>query len=254
MKLITLNCWGGKLHEPLLEYFRKSRGTVDIFCLQEVFSTDTDFEFSNGAKMNLLQDIKNILLDHNSFYAPKSRGYDYTGWIGKEIDFGNALFIKKGIPVTHYEELFEAIQHSKHDWTKNALAKAQVVTVEIGGKPLTICNFHGIWINGTEKKDTPERIEQSHHLKKALDAFHNEKILAGDFNLLPDGQSIKILEQGMSDLITEYNITSTRSSLYTKALKYADYILTSPGVQVKNCQTITDEVSDHLAVGASFDV
>lgn len=45
MKLLTLNAWGGKMHEPLLEFIGKMAGDVDIFCLQETFSTPTDLEF-----------------------------------------------------------------------------------------------------------------------------------------------------------------------------------------------------------------
>ena len=38
MKLITLNIWGGKVFEPLMEFFRKHAEDTDIFCLQEVFN------------------------------------------------------------------------------------------------------------------------------------------------------------------------------------------------------------------------
>ena len=37
MKLITLNVWGGKVFEPLMDFFKKRAGDTDIFCLQEVF-------------------------------------------------------------------------------------------------------------------------------------------------------------------------------------------------------------------------
>ena len=70
--------------------------------------------------------------------------------------------------------------------------------------------------------------------------------MCGDFNLLPDTESIKILESsGLRSLIKEYNITSTRTSFYTKPAKYADYILVTPGIEVKDFKVLTDEVSDH---------
>jgi hypothetical protein len=37
--LETLNVWGGRLYDPLLAHLRRQAGTVDIFCLQEVYST-----------------------------------------------------------------------------------------------------------------------------------------------------------------------------------------------------------------------
>ena len=91
--------------------------------------------------------------------------------------------------------MFNIVNDEGRDWRKNAIAKAQFMTVRVGGTPLAICNFHGMWIKDTKKKDTPERIEQSHHIRKILDSFSGEKIICGDFNLLPDGESIKILEE-----------------------------------------------------------
>ena len=38
MKLLTLNTWGGKVHEPLLKFIEQRAEDTDIFCLQEVFS------------------------------------------------------------------------------------------------------------------------------------------------------------------------------------------------------------------------
>jgi endonuclease/exonuclease/phosphatase family metal-dependent hydrolase len=250
MKLLTLNTWGGKMHAPLMKFVEKMSKDVDIFCFQEVFSTTTDLEFgSSGEKMNLYQDISKILTSHRSHLSPKSKGYDYKGYIGKDVDFGNAIFIKKDIPVLSHEELFDLISDAGTDWREKAIAKAQCVTIEIGRKPLTICNFHGMWIKGTHKKDTPERLSQSWHLREALDKISGEKIICGDFNLLPDGESIKILERDMRNLIREYGITSTRSSLYaTSPVMYADYALTTPGIKVNDFKILSDEVSDHLAL------
>jgi len=40
MTIITLDIWGGKVREPLLEFFRAHASDTDIFCLQEVFFGD----------------------------------------------------------------------------------------------------------------------------------------------------------------------------------------------------------------------
>ena len=255
MKLLTLNAWGGKMHEPLLEFIGKMAGDVDIFCLQETFSTPTDLEFSSGAKMNLYQDIAKILKDYQGYHSPKSKGYDYGGYIGKDVDFGNAFFIKKEIPVLAYEEIFDVISDAGYDWKEHAIAGAQLVTVQCGATPIAVCHFHGAWIKGTHKKDTPERIEQSWRVKKMLDAFPGEKVLCGDFNLLPDGESIKILEKGMRNLITDYHIRSTRSSFYkTSGVQFADYVLVTTGIKVEDFKVLPDEVSDHLALELDFSI
>jgi endonuclease/exonuclease/phosphatase family metal-dependent hydrolase len=255
MKLLTLNTWGGKIHKPLLKFIKQHAEDVDIFCFQEVFSTTADLEIRDGARANLHEDILKILASHRAFHSPKSKGYDYGGYIGEDINFGNAIFIKESIPILSYDEMFNIVSDEGHDWGKNAIAKAQCMTIQVDGAPLAICNFHGMWIKGTNKKDTPERIEQSHHIRKILDSFSGEKILCGDFNLLPDGESIKILEKNMRNLITDYHITSTRSSLYkTTGVKFADYILISPGIKVKDFKVRPDEVSDHLALELDFSI
>lgn len=72
-------------------------------------------------------------------------------------------------------------------------------------------------------------------------------VLCGDFNLLPDTESIRIIEQArLKNLITENGIVSTRTSHYTRADKFADYIFVSQqNVEVKSFNVLPDEVSDH---------
>lgn len=46
-------------------------------------------------------------------------------------------------------------------------------------------------------------------------------------------------------LIKEYGITSTRTSLYTKPNKFADYVFVSRGIKIIDFKILPDEVSDH---------
>jgi endonuclease/exonuclease/phosphatase family metal-dependent hydrolase len=103
------------------------------------------------------------------------------------------------------------------------------------------------------KSDSPERIAQSQKIRNFLDSIDKPKILCGDFNLRPDTESMKILEKGMNNLIQIYDITSTRTSLYDKEEKFADYVLTSPDVVIKAFQKLFHEVSDHAPLLLEFD-
>ena len=68
----------------------------------------------------------------------------------------------------------------------------------------------------------------------------------GDFNLLPETQSIKKLESiGLRNLIKEYGVTSTRTAHYTKLEKYADYMFVSRDIEVADFKVLPDAVSDH---------
>jgi len=79
-------------------------------------------------------------------------------------------------------------------------------------------------------------------------------VLCGDFNLLPDTESLKRLEGiGLRNLIKEYGITSTRTSFYDKPAKFADYALVSEGIEVKDFKILPDEVSDHSPMYLEFE-
>jgi endonuclease/exonuclease/phosphatase family metal-dependent hydrolase len=121
----------------------------------------------------------------------------------------------------------------------------QYVSFMQNGKTITVVNFHGLW-NGRGKTDSDDRIAQSQKIIDFLRTCSGEVILCGDFNLLPDTRSIKMFEDfGLCNLITEYKISSTRTSHYTKPEKFADYVFISKGLQINDFKVLPDEVSDH---------
>ena len=74
-----------------------------------------------------------------------------------------------------------------------------------------------------------------------------------NFNLLPDTESIKKFERaGLKNLIREYNITSTRTSYYTRPEKHADYAFVSDGIEVKDFKILPDKISDHAPMSLEF--
>ena len=88
-----------------------------------------------------------------------------------------------------------------------------------------------------------------------LKTVDGEVILCGDFNLLPDTESIKKFSDfGLRNLIYENNITSTRTSFYTKQDKFADYVFVSEGISVEEFKVLPDEVSDHSALYLDFSI
>lgn len=237
MKLICLNVWGGRSHDPLMT-FLKSGTDIDIFCLQEVYNDaqgkDTIWE---GANLDTFRDIKDALPQYDSFYHPH-----LGDW------WGLAMFAKNALPI---EEVAESYVHlyKGHDFKREVLGHTaknlQYARMQFKGKPLTVINFHGLW-NGKGKTDCKERIEQSEKIAEFIARTEGEIIFCGDFNLLPDTESIRIIEQtGLRNLISEYKVTSTRTSLYAKPEKFADYMFVSRGLDVKDFKVLSDEVSDH---------
>ena len=250
MKLISLNTWVGRAgKENLLDFFRKYKDT-DIFCLQEIWEGGEDkMEYyskawGKGISNTQMTDIGNILDTHVAFFYPSHEDF-----------YGLAIFVKKDLRITEEGEIF--VHRTKEDvWDKedvNHARNLQYITLETVGGKRTVVNFHGLW-NGSGKEDSNERILQSGNIANFLKRISNPYVLCGDFNLLPNTQSLKNIENvGLKNLIKDFNITSTRSNHYKKPEKFADYTFTSSEIKIKEFKILPDEVSDHLAMYLDFE-
>lgn len=246
MKLITLNAWGGKVREPLIKFVKK-HDDVDIFCFQEIFDDPENKNpwHSEGSHVNLFTELKSLLPNHVSFFCPTVEDF-----------YGIASFIKKDFPIRASGDVI-IYKNEKYSWTAGCADHTRkMLWLEIGGeRGISIMNVHGLW-NGKGKTDTPERIEQSKRVKEFMDSIKMPKILCGDFNLLPDTESLKMLGRDMQDMVKEHGVESTRTSLYTHAEtsgKFADYIFLSPDIKVIDFKVLSEETSDHAALYVEFE-
>lgn len=240
MKIISLNIWGGRLSKELLNFFDKYSDT-DIFLLQEVFHNGTDI--TAWDKDNLREsfvEIGKVLVNHTGHFAPAESG-----------EWGLAAFVKKEIQVNEVGDVFvHRDRNSMVGRDGSTLGKnLQYLKINKDGKDAAVINFHGLW-NGKGKTDTEDRINQSRRIVDFIKRISHDIVLCGDFNLKPDTESLKMLERDLNlrNLISEYKITSTRTSLYPREEKFADYALVSQEVLVKEFKVLPDEVSDHSAL------
>lgn len=241
MKLITLNIWGGHVRSPLLEFITLHR-EVDIFCFQEIYHNaqnkicDEDRQLS----LNIFSELQSLLPDHNAFFRPTVQDV-----------YGISMFVKKEIDVLGEGEI--NIYHNPNYPGSGPLHSRNLQWLEcrINNQNYFIMNVHGLW-NGKGKTDTPERIAQSQKIRDFIDTIHTPKILCGDFNLRLDTESVKILERDMKNLVKIHNVSSTRTSFYTKEEKFADYIFISPKIKVKHFEVMENEVSDHAPLLLDF--
>ena len=123
-------------------------------------------------------------------------------------------------------------------------------------KEFMLCNFHGASYPGS-KRDTPQRIKQSQSIRNIFNKNTYAKIIVGDFNLLPDTQSIHILEEDLRNLIKKYHIKKTRSRIdlfYGKPefQKFADYTFVSHDINIIDFRVPYLEISDHLPMILEF--
>lgn len=250
MKLITLNTWAGRLKEPFETFLKDHAEETDIFCFQEIFNNmeegeTEDYIDHNEGNKYILQEITATLPDFDGYFCPVA-----------ENVYGLAIFLKKGMEIVASGEvlLYQNPSYDKGNPDNDHDRKMQWVHVKTGRKDVMILNVHGHW-DQSGKGDTENRIEQS----KAINAFIAStgmvpKIMVGDFNLTADTESIKMLGEHFENLITKYNITTTRTELYRGDEKHSDYVFTSPEVLVEGFAVLPDVVSDHTPLALTFDV
>ncbi len=250
MKLTTLNLWGGRLKEAYGAFFQQ-HPEVDIWCFQEVYKEAYVPREADG--------INRSAVDHHLFDTLKGylKGYQSEFCQTLKNCYGTATFIREDIRIVERGEtlvargdfesrtdLHNIDHHRKLFWHE----------VDINGKRILIINTH-LTHRPEGKLDSDKRLKQSKILCDFLGMFDCPKILMGDFNLLPDTESIRLIEAaGMKNLVKEYGIRSTRTEHYKKPLKFADYIFISDGIKVNDFKVLPDVVSDHAPLFLDFEV
>lgn len=260
MKLISLNTWGGRLLDPLLEFIKEKAADTDIFCFQEVFMGEKAETDSHGVRFNLANEISRILKDFTPFFheAPEDSLYFQDATL--PVPYGIATFVKKSLNVENVDGF--------PTWEKSLIPEEPIVPsngnflhldVKNPSENFTIGNLHGYLTFKSGKRDSPIITYQA---EKVVNFFENHResakhILIGDFNLHPSAQSMKIFEKNLRNLIKEFDIKTTRNSNYKDMEKYEDYIadycFVSKNVAVESFKVLPDIISDHQPLYLEFD-
>lgn len=238
MRIIFLNLERGNKGQPLFDFITSNINDTDIFCFQE-------------ATELVLNKIKKLLPQFNLSYFEKV--------ISKNKIYAIAAFIRK-------EYLFENEQRILDgDLT---IGIAESFNILVNPKKVSVSNVHGIPYPG-DKKDNEARIRQSKNIIDHISKIKPFTIIGGDFNLLPETESIKMFEKsGFRNLIKEFKIKTTRSkNAWKEAQKrnqkenpffgkqdFADYCFVSPEVKVINFEVPNIEVYDHLPLILDFEI
>ena len=255
MKLISLNLWAGREYDTLMNWISKEAESTDLFCFQEVFDTNSDETVvSEFYRANLFSELDRILPEHSGYFAPTQDQCGFDGLVDFNLSWGLAMFAREEIMRSEIADQFVYRSRNSREEDNTTIARnLQYGTFLVDGSEVLIANLHGLW-NGKGKTDTNNRIAQSKNIRRVLDEYDGHKILCGDFNLNPDTRSLAILKDGMVDLIEGFGVESTRSKLYKKAGKFADYTLVSPKIKVKSFEVPYTEISDHLPMVLDFEV
>lgn len=244
MKIISLNTWGGRILQ-INDFILRHAADTDVFCLQEVHTKKTkEADTTAGERPEFFEELQELLPDFVGIFAEQVS------------DTGLALFIRNTLQIestdSHFVLSADDLSHLK--MTNRARYYPRIVqTVSLKNPQVTIFNFHGV--PGNEKKDSMEREKQMNRLHEILMRHDGEKVLVGDFNLRPDTNAIRGLEEKMNNLVIEYGFKTTRTQLYDKrdTMPFADYMFVTSGIKVKKFEILSDEVSDHSPMYLDFE-
>ncbi len=253
LKFLSLNLYeGGLLFENISAFLKEEK--PDIIAFQEV-NNGSDAKLPNYLRS--MQVLSDLLPDYHHFFAPEILLRYPEG----KIDIGNAIFSR--FPISNEETVFLNVPYGEYDtvpiggdFSKHP-KNLQCCEVTVNGKILTICNLHGIW--GLDGVDNEDRLKMS-NLIVAQVKEKGKVILAGDFNLKPNTQTIANIEKHLTSVFkdqlkTTFNLARKdldRFPGYASAV--VDMIFTSHDLAVTkhNCPNV--DVSDHLPLIIEFEV
>lgn len=249
MQIISLNILGGAIFEPLREFLVKESAKTDFFCFQEVYDSASDQLLEASAKSNIFSELQTMLPDFDGYFETTEA--NFFGYVG--VSSGLAIFAKKNIEILSHGQILVAWHEGEPQ------TNMQYVRFGSGKSQYTLAHVHGVIWPGS-KIDSPDRLMQSVNIDAFLEKETDRKILCGDFNLMPNTESMALIEEiGMRDLIKDYKIETTRSKLDNQKYgpddrqSFADYIFVSQEVKVLNFEVPNVTVSDHLPLKLIFE-
>jgi endonuclease/exonuclease/phosphatase (EEP) superfamily protein YafD len=257
VKIISLNAWGGARYAELMGYLRAEM--PDILLLQEVVhSPDTTADwltYRDGAhvlpqRANLFAEVARALPDHAAYFCPAAQGSLWQGDREVPSYWGIASFVHKRLVVVGQTQGFVHKDFGPKGFGAHPRSRsAHVIRLHEAGRLVTVGHMHGLRDLGG-KGDTPERLAQAERLAgmvRSVAGAQDEIVVGGDFNVAPGSATFAVLGGlGLNDLVTGRGFSGTRTSLYQKPGRFADYMLVNAQVQVRGFQVVmAPEVSDH---------
>lgn len=259
MKIMCLNGWGGKLHADILPYLRET--APDVLCLQEVVHTPTarqdwltyrDGDHILPQRARFFDEVCAALPEHAATFCPAAQGVLWDDNVSIPSQWGLATFVHCSHSVIGQSQGFVHKGFSAHGYGDHPRSRS-VHSVRLydfsADRTVTITHMHGLRdLDG--KHDTPARKTQAERflaLHQIVAEPDDTSILCGDFNVGPDSDTIKLLENaGFTELVTRHAPEGTRTSHYRKPARFADYMAVSNPGAVTSFEVVrSPEVSDH---------
>lgn len=259
MRIVSLNAWGGKVWPALRDWIAAT--APDVLCLQEVtralapgpdWLVYRDAERTLDQRADLFADVSALLPSHQARFAAAARGVlqDARGR-GHASEHGIAQWVAPGLAIAEQWQGFVHGDFRAGGWGEQPVSRTCQVTrlADAAGATLIVAHVHGLR-DPEGKGDTPARRAQWQRLAHAVGTLHRPEepaIVAGDMNVRPGSDLFATMRNlGLTDLVTGRGFADTRTSLYAKAERHANYMFVTPDLRVEDFAVpATPEVSDH---------
>jgi endonuclease/exonuclease/phosphatase family metal-dependent hydrolase len=237
MKILQLNVWGGKLGKQIVEVLEREK--ADVVCLQE------PVEYPKGESI-FFMDIEEIRTKTGYEYCYFSPQFGYK-LMNRYAKSGTAIL--SNLPFLETNTWFTRLEYiDNYDFfdTDYNIRNLQHVVVETDERKINILNHHGHHVPD-HKNGNEETMRQCMMIVEYVEKLEGPVVLCGDFNLVPESESLEQINKILVNHPKERGVLTTRTPL-THKTEVCDYIFTSPDLQVKNFQVLDDIASDHKAL------
>lgn len=250
LKVVTLNLWnGGRLLQPALDFL--SQQQADIMFLQEAYNgINPAFE----ARFRTVTRLRHTFPDYSWHFAPT---YLDTRSVEGPIEDGQLILSRW--PLAEEQNLFFDIPYGEYDQDTHPdfsqfPANLQTAITNVNGLRLKLLNVHGP-VNYDGLADTNRRLHMRDTILHAIEG-ESRVILAGDFNVRPETETIRSLSQVLQPLFAEGELATTfnmqRKSNPGFATAAVDNLFVSASLTVVDRQCPPVDISDHLPLVAEL--
>ena len=238
-----MNAWTIRLATRIEDMVTKE--APDIIALQEVFESDADLGFFPS-----LTELADTLRFHHRYHSPV---YSIQLMTSKP-EFGNAIVsnLAFGDKQTHFTNLEYNPSMSLENDDYNVRNFQHVTIEDQDGRHVHIINHHGYHVPG-HKNGNDFTMKACQQIADYATQIEGPVIITGDFNLLPDSESIQILNKDFRNLTKEYDLETTRTDLTHKS-EPCDFIFVNDKVVVNNFYASDVVASDHQGLVLDFEV
>lgn len=243
MRLLQLNAWSIRLATRIEDMVAKE--APDIIALQETFESDAELGF-----FPTLTELADKLRFHHRYHSPVYGVQFMTIRPG----FGNAII--SNLALSEKQTFFTNLEYkasmSLQEDDYNVRNFQHVVVRDQDGRRIHIINHHGYHVPG-HKNGNDFTIKACRQISDYAKQLDGPIIIAGDFNLLPDSESINILNKDFRNLTKEYRLETTRTDL-THKNEPCDFIFVNDKVTVNDFYASEVVASDHQGLVLDFEV